>query len=205
MGTADRAQVATGPLGVLFFLSGVAALAYQVCWQRLLMTGLGSDAVSVAIIVSVFMAGLGIGALLGGQVADRARRGLAWFVGIELGIGLFGLCSVWVIEQSIAWAFPLGLWAALAGAALSLLLPTVLMGMTLPVLVILADRWLGSIGDATGRLYFVNTAGAAVGALVCGVIAFHFLDLRQVTWGAASLNLLVALGGWQLLRKGGVA
>ena len=200
MVTSSRSVVSR--LQILFFLSGVAALAYQVTWQRLLMSGLGSDAVSVAIIVSVFMAGLGVGALLGGRVADIPGRGLHWFVAIELGIGVYGMLSVWLIEVIIQWVFPIGTWAALAGSALSLFLPTTLMGMTLPVLVILVDRWLGNIGDSAGRLYFMNTAGAAIGALACGVLAFRYLDIRQVTWLAAVLNILVGVSGWWMLRRG---
>ena len=81
-------------LAPLFFVSGVAALVYQVCWQRLLFAAFGVDIDSVTIIVSVFMLGLGLGALVGGDLADR-RPGwaLRFFALAELGIGVFGLFS----------------------------------------------------------------------------------------------------------------
>ena len=60
-----------GRLVLLFFVSGIAALIYQVCWQRLLFQAFGVDIESVTIIVSTFMLGLGLGALAGGQLSDR--------------------------------------------------------------------------------------------------------------------------------------
>lgn len=57
-------------LAAIFFISGFSALIYQVCWQRLLFTGFGVDLTSITVIVSVFMAGLGVGAYFGGRIAD---------------------------------------------------------------------------------------------------------------------------------------
>ena len=78
-----------------FFGSGFAALLYQVTWQRLLALFAGSDVVSGAIVVSAFLAGLGLGSLAGGLVADRLRRrqALAVFAVCNLLIGLFGFAS----------------------------------------------------------------------------------------------------------------
>ena len=56
-----------------FFISGFSALIYQVCWQRILFTGFGVDLTSITVIVSVFMAGLGVGAYFGGRIADRFK------------------------------------------------------------------------------------------------------------------------------------
>ena len=83
----DLPREITQRLAPLFFVSGAAALIYQVCWQRLLFTALGVDMESVTLIVSVFMLGLGLGALLGGQLADRfPGRALGLFAAAELGI-----------------------------------------------------------------------------------------------------------------------
>ena len=86
-------------LAPLFFVSGVAALVYQVCWQRLLFAAFGVDIDSVTIIVSVFMLGLGLGALVGGDLADRRPAwALRFFAFAELGIGIFGLFSPGLIR-----------------------------------------------------------------------------------------------------------
>ncbi|QBH02975.1 hypothetical protein EYC57_05445 [Xanthomonas oryzae] len=188
-------------LGVLFFLSGAAALIYQVSWQRLLFSGLGADTLSVAVIVSVFMLGLGLGALIGGWAADRATSPLRWFLAVELGIACYGICSVAVIDRVMMHAGGLGHGVVMLGALFALIVPTTLMGMTLPILVILLDRVVRNIGEATGSLYLANTMGAASGAIGTGLYLFHIMDLRQVTWLAAAINTTVALGGWFLVRR----
>lgn len=187
-------------LGMLFFISGMAALVYQVSWQRVLFSGLGGDAMSVAIIVSVFMAGLGFGGLLGGWMADRFKNLVLIFVWVELGIGFYGLQSVWLLDWLMSGVLGFGKAAVPLGAVLALLLPTLLMGATLPVLVVHVDRVICSIGESTGRLYFVNTMGAATGALATSLLLFHVLDLREATWLAAGLNFIVAFGGYLICR-----
>src|SRR5476649_1622816 len=84
----------------LFFLSGVAALIYQVMWQRLLFTVFGVDLTSVTIIVSVFMFGLGLGGLVGGYIADKfTAYALMIYMCIEAAIAIFGFCSPVLIEN----------------------------------------------------------------------------------------------------------
>lgn len=182
-------------------MSGAAALIYQVSWQRVLFAGLGADTLSVAVIVSVFMLGLGIGSLLGGWVADRAASPLRWFLSVELCIACYGVFSVALIDQVMVHVGGLGLGITVLGALMALIVPTSLMGMTLPILVILLDRVVHNIGEATGSLYLANTMGAAVGAVSTGLYLFHVMDLRQATWLAAAINVSVALGGWALARK----
>lgn len=189
-------------LTVLFLLSGVAALVYQVCWQRILSFSFGSDVESITITVSAFMLGLGLGALMGGVVADRNPANIiAVFAGFELCIGLFGLASpsliVWVGE-----VFSVHSRAAGAAAAFAVLLvPTLMMGATLPMLVAHFFRIQKNVGVSTGQLYFANTFGAAMGAALAGLVAFHILDLKQVIHLAAGINILVAATGYRLLRK----
>src|SRR5215472_8134398 len=80
-------------LSSVFLFSGMSALIYQVVWQRLLATYYGVGPVSVALIVSVYIAGLGIGALIGGYLAERIRHKVLLYCAIELWIGVFGLIS----------------------------------------------------------------------------------------------------------------
>jgi predicted membrane-bound spermidine synthase len=85
-------------VGLLFAMSGAAALVYQVAWQRILALHTGVSVQSVATIVAAFMLGLGLGSEAGGALSARvsARRALAIFAGIELGIGGFAVCSTWL-------------------------------------------------------------------------------------------------------------
>ena len=185
-------------VSALFFLSGFAALIYQVCWQKQLNAMLGVDALSVVIVVVAFMLGLGIGAVIGGRVADRSQNILLVFVLIELLIALYGAVSVKLIAGITGWVGSGTLTTALSAFA-ALAFPTILMGMTLPVLVIGLDRRVGNIGDASGLLYFVNTVGGAVGALLVGLWLFHFMTIPQVVLMAVLANILVAFGGGALI------
>ncbi|KAF1689096.1 hypothetical protein CSC64_13125 [Pseudoxanthomonas koreensis] len=185
----------------LFFLSGFAALVYQVCWQKQLNALLGVDTLSVALVVVAFMIGLGIGAVIGGQLADRVWNVLLLFVVVELLIATYGAASVKLIAAGAGWGAAGTVETALAAFSV-LALPTILMGMTLPVLVIGLDRKIRNIGDSTGTLYFINTVGGAVGALVAGLYLFHFLTIPQVVLVAVAANLMVAVGGGLMIMRG---
>lgn len=186
----------------LFAVSGIAALVYQICWQRLLVLTFGADIESVTIIVSSFMLGLGLGALAGGQLADRFRgRIIEMFAGAEIAIGLFGLASAPLIA-AVGEAAMRGPPATVAVANfLLLLVPTSLMGATLPMLVAYCMQSYRTIGAAIGLLYFINTIGAAIGAAITGFVWFYFIGLTATIHSAAMLNLAVGTGAWLLLRR----
>lgn len=180
-------------LAAIFFISGFSALVYQVSWQRLLFTGFGVDLTSITLIISVFMMGLGIGAFFGGRIADKfSQKIILIFCLVELFIGIFGLFSYSLI---------LGLQSVLIHASLPvltvftfllLLLPTFLMGLTLPLLTGYFNQFIDNIGQSIGTLYFYNTLGAAVGALATGFILFNHLTLSQTIQMAAVFNIGIA-------------
>ncbi len=189
-----------GRLVLLFFVSGIAALIYQVCWQRLLFEAFGVDIESVTIIVSTFMLGLGLGALAGGQLADRyPGRQLALFALIEFAIAVFGLLSPWLIRAIGAAAVKGSLGTIAAVNFLLLLSPTVLMGATLPILVTHVVRQFRNIGVSIGLLYFANTLGAACGAALTGMLVLYYLGLASTIYVAVALNIIVSVGvSWGL-------
>lgn len=198
-----RTPSSTSPqIAAAFFLSGFAALVYQLAWQRLLFVVVGVDIESVTIIVSTFMLGLGLGAVLGGWLADRwPARILLAFCLFEAAIALYGLASVDLL-QACAAAFA-GL-SRPAAATLSfglLIVPTLCMGATLPMLVAHAWQRSGNVGVSTGTLYFINTLGAAVGAFAMGFLLLYWMDLRQAVWLAAGLNGAASLVVASTLRR----
>jgi predicted membrane-bound spermidine synthase len=205
------ATVATGPetygigvhyrLIVLFLVSGAAALIYQVCWQRLLFESVGVDIESVTIIVSTFMLGLGLGSLAGGDLVDRyPNRTLELFALIELATALFGVCSPWLIHAVSAAVVNSALSVIVAANFGLLLIPTVLMGATLPILVAQVVRVYGNLGASVGILYFANTLGAAFGAALTGFVALYYLGLTATIYVAAALNVAVSAAVWFNLR-----
>ena len=180
-------------LAAIFFISGFSALIYQVCWQRLLFTGFGVDLTSITVIVSVFMAGLGVGAYFGGRIADKfSTRLLIIFCLIELGIGCFGFVSanlILLVQDALVQS---GLVILTFATFLLLIFPTFLMGATLPILTSFFNRYIANVGESIGTLYFYNTFGAAMGALTTGFILFNYLTLSQTIYLAASLNIFIA-------------
>ena len=86
--------------GLIFFISGIAGLIYEVVWERLLELYFGVTNVSITLIVSAYMAGLGLGSLLGGRVSNRMKAPLLAYGIVELGIALFGVFSpgliIWI-------------------------------------------------------------------------------------------------------------
>lgn len=177
-----------------FFSSGYAALSYQVCWQRLLFAAIGVDIESVTIIVSVFMLGLGMGALLGGHLADRAPgRIILFFALAELGIGLFGLASPMLIRTLSDMLVEAPRLSVAVTVYAFLALPTLLMGATLPMLVAYVNQRLRNVGVSIGWLYFTNTMGAALGASATGFLMFLYLDIHQTIYFAAIINILACL------------
>ena len=111
---------------------------------------------------------------------------------VELLIGVFGLASYHLI---------LGLQSGLVYASLPvlaiftfflLLLPTFLMGLTLPLLTGFFNQFIDNIGQSIGTLYFYNTLGAAIGALATGFILFNHLTLSQTIHLAATFNIMIA-------------
>ncbi len=186
---------------LLFLLSGAAALIYQICWQRMLFESVGTDIDSVTIIVSTFMLGLGMGSLLGGVLADRyPDRALQLFAGMEFLTAVFGALSpvlIGVVSAAVVQAPLAGI--ATANFAL-LLLPTTMMGATLPILVRLMLVLYKNIGESVGILYFSNTLGAAMGAAFTGFFALYRFGLNATVDIAVALNLIVAFTVVLMLR-----
>ncbi len=189
-------------LVALFFISGFSALIYQVSWQRLLFTGFGVDLTSITVIISIFMLGLGIGAFFGGRIADRfPKKIILLFCCIELLIGIFGFMSYWAIHWLQEIMIHSSMFIMIFGVFLLLLIPTFLMGSTLPLLTAFFNHHISNIGESIGQLYFYNTLGAAMGALSTGFILFNFLTLSQTLMLAASFNILISLSIFMLYGR----
>ena len=180
-----------------FFLSGFAALVYQIAWQRLLVLPVGADVYSTTIIVTAFMAGLGFGSLAGGHLADRLSwfQNLVMFVVAEVAVGAFGLVSRYVFYD---WQYlQLSSLALSSGATVailffSLLWPTFWMGVSLPLLARAVSSRLRDASRRVGVLYGLNTLGAAVGAFTSTWILLPRTGLDGGIRIAALLNFAAA-------------
>jgi spermidine synthase len=184
---------------VLFFSSGFAALLYQVIWQRVLAIFSGADVYSVTIIVAAFMAGLGIGSLVGGYLADRVSVGrrIALFAISEAAIAIFAFASLPIYYDLLYGQFsdlsssPLMLALVLF---LSLLWPTFFMGMSLPLLAKSLTTSVEGAARMVGALYGFNTLGAALGAFATAWFLIRLLGFWGTVIVGAGMNLFAALG-----------
>jgi predicted membrane-bound spermidine synthase len=147
----------------VFFLSGFSALMYQVVWQRWLVFYTGIGSLSISLIVSAFMAGLGLGYLAGGVLADRATRNkpILYFVFAELGIGLFALMSKNILYDFLYHSEILrssSIFQTYLILFSVLVFPTFLMGLSLPLLSKAFQlKDLQNQSAFISKLYFMNT------------------------------------------------
>src|SRR5688500_8135414 len=123
----------------VYFISGFAALMYQVIWQRTLVIFSGADVHSATLVVGAFMAGLGCGSAAGGYIADRLslRASLALFAAVAVGVAIFGFFSTTFFYDVLYQRFgsvDIELASMAAILFVALLWPTFLMGMSLPLL-----------------------------------------------------------------------
>jgi len=185
-------------LGLAFFVSGFAALLCQVVWQRMLGLFAGSDTVSAALVVGAFLTGLGVGTILAARVADRLSRAQAIlaFAACEVGVAVFALASKLFLYDWLAIGLA-GSIDSLAGVfALcfaGLVLPTTLMGASLPLLSRAVATSVQGLAPRIALLYGMNTVGAGLGALVGGWVILGTLGFEGALRLAAGLEVVAAL------------
>jgi spermidine synthase len=177
-----------------FFFSGFAALLYQVVWQRALFGVFGIDAESLTIVVTSFMLGLGIGSLIGGAFSGLPSRHLIlMFAGIEGLIGVFGFFSLDLFHWVGAMTLQSERWVTALATFALLLVPTLLMGASLPILFGYSVGLNHNAGRSAGFLYFANTLGSALAALCAVMFVMKYRGLSGSLDIAAAINMLVAL------------
>jgi spermidine synthase len=188
-------------LAVLFFLSGVAGLIYQILWLRLLSLTFGVTVYAATTVLAAFMAGLGAGSVLGGRLAHRVSNPLLYFGLAELLIGVSALAT------PIALAAATDLYAAFHASMdvtpallvalrfvcslVVLFVPTTLMGASLPLLTRASLDDDTQAGRRVGVLYACNTAGAIFGALVAGFYLIGAVGIDASFKAAAAVNAAV--------------
>jgi len=177
----------------LFLVSGAAGLVYQIVWERLLELFFGVTMVSVTLIVGAFMAGLGIGSLLGGRLARQVKNTLFIYGLLELGIAVFGVLSqpliFWIGQKTAGTPY---VFVFLISFAI-LLIPTTLMGMTLPLLTQSFVHRVETSGSVIGILYGINTLGAALGTALAGFVLIGAYGFDGTTYIAVAMNAVVGL------------
>ncbi|MBM3525669.1 MAG: hypothetical protein FJX57_22190, partial [Alphaproteobacteria bacterium] len=195
-GSADAIVMAA--LAAAFFASGFAALLYQTIWQRMLGMFAGSDAVTAAIVVGAFLLGLGLGSLAASLFVDRLgmRKAALGFAACEVVVAAFALLSrPFLYDLVVERLGPLltSRWEVFGVCFLGLLAPTLMMGLSLPLLSKAVVARIDSAASRIGLLYGINTAAAGLGALVGGWYIIGTIGFESALWLGALLNLLAGV------------
>lgn len=196
------------PAYVAYFLSGASSLIFQTLWTRMLHHVFGATSVAISTVLTVFMAGLGLGAWLGGKYANRIKHPIITYAVLEIGIGLFGLLTPLLVRPDGWLATVNGFLRAELGSdsgmfmlarflcvAPILIVPTTMMGATFPLL----TRHFVSVGEnareaasRVGVLYALNTFGASTGPLLSAFVLLPNVGLAWANVVACSMNFGLA-------------
>jgi spermidine synthase len=189
-----------------FFLSGMTGLIYQVLWTKMIVRIIGAAPFAISIILTVFMAGLGLGSYLASRWIDSIKESgkLVRLYGLlELIVAIYAilipeLTTATKPLYSIAYNQLQGHFLAFnivtfVGCFFLLVLPVICMGATLPILCRFYVRHLSQLGTYTGRLYGINTIGAAFGALVSGFWLIQWLGVMHTLYVAVAVNALIGI------------
>ncbi|HKP55580.1 MAG TPA: fused MFS/spermidine synthase [Polyangiales bacterium] len=205
---AAQPRLLRGAAFVAFFLSGASSLVFQTLWSRQLSHVFGSSSLAVSSVVSVFMAGLGLGAFWFGRRADRVRDPLLLYAAAEFAVGCVALLVPWLV-RSDGWlsAVNAGLRAYFGAGSFAfvlarfacivpiLIVPTTLMGSTLPLLsrhFVAQHSSPQRASREVGRLYAVNTFGAVVGVFTCTFVLLPNVGVAVANAAAAGSNFALA-------------
>jgi len=179
--------------------SGCAALIYEIVWLQLLQLVIGSSAVSLGLLLAVYMGGLCLGSAALPRLVSPHRHPLRVYACLELGVGalgiviLFGLPLIGQVYLAGAMSGMTGLIARGIVSAACLVPPTLLMGASFPAIARSVEGtpkpipWLGAF-------YSANIAGAIVGCVIAGFYLLRVYDMATATYAAAAINAAVALG-----------
>jgi len=191
---------------VCFFFSGLTGLVYEILWTRMIVKIIGGAPFAVSIVLAVFMAGLGLGSYLASRTIDRVKEPLKLvriYGMLELAIG--GYCLVLpvllavfkpvyaIMYNRLFSYFMLYSFLTFVGCSVLLLVPVICMGATLPILCRFYVTRLSHLGAHVGRLYGLNTIGAAVGALLCGFWLINLLGMRGTLVLVVMVNGIIGL------------
>lgn len=191
---------------VLFVGSGCSALIYEIVWFQLLQLVIGSSAVSLGVLLGTFMGGMCLGSFTLPRMISPRRHPLRVYALMEVGIGIIGVAVLFgmpYVDQLYATHVGHGLASIImrgAVCAMCLLLPTLLMGATLPAVA----RWVEATPQGIswlGFFYGGNIAGATFGCLLAGFYLLRVHDMVLATYVAATLNFTVAVIGLLLASR----
>ncbi|MEE8575390.1 MAG: fused MFS/spermidine synthase [Thermodesulfobacteriota bacterium] len=189
---------------ILFFLTGLTGLAYELVWIRLLILVFGSTQFAVTTVLTTFMAGLALGSLLFGRYIDKSSISPLKLYGlIEIGIGIYCLLSPFIFD-ALREVYLRGFFnedtlqagfdpAQFLLSFLGIIIPTTLMGGTLPIIVKYLADYKEKVGRHTAVAYSLNTLGAVAGCMLTGLFFLYFLGVKSTLYAAGIVDLIIGV------------
>src|SRR3972149_5200363 len=196
---------------LIFFLSGASGLIYEIVWTRLLSLVFGVSSFAISTVLTVFMAGLGIGGYIFGRLIDKRGNPLKVYALLEILIGLYAILLPNIFSLT-EWLY-IKLHVLTGGSFLLLsaerflisffilIFPTTMMGGTLPVISRFLIKSENRIGVDTGVIYSLNTFGAVAGCIITGFYLIEVIGVTQSLYLAAVLNLIAGGGAYVISQK----
>jgi spermidine synthase len=190
-------------IGLCFIFSGATGLIYEVLWARMLGLVFGATTLAISTVLAAFMGGLALGSALAGKLGSRVKRPLSTYGWLEIGIAIYAIFVPFLFHwvdnlYAVVWQqfhpgfFAFSLWR-FGLSCLLLLVPTTLMGATLPVLSAALLNSSGHSSSSVTKLYACNLAGAILGTLAAGFFLLPLLGVRTTILVAAAINTVIGL------------
>lgn len=201
----DSSRTPFAALLFLFIGSGCAALIYEITWFQMLQLAIGSSSISLGILLANFMGGMCLGSLLLPRIVPSKWHPIKVYAVLEILIAVSGILllfllprSYWLYKPLLGWGHPILIRSLVA--SVFLLVPTIMMGATLPAIA----RWVDANQKQVAQLgffYSANIFGAVAGCLLAGFVLLRLFDLNVATMVAVAINLMVAGVAWWLAAK----
>jgi spermidine synthase len=194
------------PMLLLFVGSGCAALIYEIVWFQVLQLVIGASAISLAVLLGTFMGGMFAGSLLLARFVSAVHHPMRVYAGLEAMIGVSGLLLIVLMPQvgglytAVDGGGPASIVLRALASVVLLLVPTMLMGATLPAIA----RYVEATPEGAswlGFFYGGNIFGAVIGCLGAGFYLLRVYDLTTAALTAVGLNAIVALGAFLLSKR----
>ncbi len=206
-----RARTVIRAITICFIFSGATALIYEVLWARMLGLVFGATTIAISAVLTAFMGGLALGSAVAAKVVNRIKQPLRTYGLIEIAVGVYALivpllfrgidqvyAAMWIRLHPGVYGFALSRFAL---AAAVLIVPTALMGATLPVLVAAVRAAGQKSAQSIARLYTANLAGAILGTIAAGFLLLPALGVAKTIWVAAITNLAIGVAALVANKK----
>ena len=200
-----------GFIFVFFLISGAACLAYAVIWTRMFTHVFGNTTLTVCTVLSAFMVGLALGSYYFGKLIDEKGNPLKFFAAFEIGIGIIAfLIPLFIHYSNYFYSIKYDIFGlnyfilSFAGFFISfliMLIPTAMMGGTLPVLSKYFARKKIDLGSKIGSLYSINTFGAVIGCFLAGFYMIRTFGVNASVYLFAVINILMGISVWIMSKK----